>query len=49
MEKKSGFRPNPQPKLMDQVKEVLRYYHYAIVSKKPIASGYVSDQACRKL
>ena len=29
MENKSGFRPNPQLKLMDQVKEVLRYYHYA--------------------
>ncbi len=29
MENKNGFRPNPQLKLMDQVKEVLRYYHYA--------------------
>mgnify|MGYP000963511220 CR=1 FL=1 len=24
------FRPNPKSKLMDQVKEVLRYHHYAI-------------------
>lgn len=26
---KPKFRPNPDLKLMDQVKEVLRYYHYA--------------------
>ena len=25
----SKFRPNPKHKLMDQVREVLRYYHYA--------------------
>ena len=29
MEKQSGFHPNPDLKLMDQVREVLRYYHYA--------------------
>jgi len=29
MEIKTGFRPNPDLKLMDQVREVLRYYHYA--------------------
>lgn len=29
MENKPTFRPNPDLKLMDQVREVLRYYHYA--------------------
>ncbi|SDU62664.1 integron integrase [Desulfobacula phenolica] len=29
MENKSKFRPNPKLKLMDQVREVLRYHHYA--------------------
>jgi hypothetical protein len=29
MENKPKFRPNPNLKLMDQVREVLRYYRYA--------------------
>jgi hypothetical protein len=29
MENQPVFRPNPDLKLMDQVREVLRYYHYA--------------------
>ncbi|MFH7320537.1 integron integrase [Desulfurivibrio sp. D14AmB] len=29
MENKPKFRPNPSLKLMDQVREVLRYHHYA--------------------
>ena len=29
MENKPVFHPNPDAKLMDQVREVLRYYHYA--------------------
>src|SRR3989304_9191752 len=29
MEKRPKFRPNPKLKLMDQVREVLRYHHYA--------------------
>jgi hypothetical protein len=28
VENKPKFRPNPNLKLMDQVREVLRYYHY---------------------
>ena len=28
MENKPKFRPNPNLKLMDQVREVLRYHHY---------------------
>ena len=29
MKNKTKFRPNPEAKLMDQVKEVLSYHHYA--------------------
>jgi len=29
MESKPVFKPNPKLKLMDQVLEILRYYHYA--------------------
>ncbi|NIA10295.1 MAG: hypothetical protein GWP10_11360 [Nitrospiraceae bacterium] len=29
MENQAKFHPNPKLKLMDQVKEVLQYYHYA--------------------
>ena len=29
MESKKKFKPDPDLKLMDQVREVLRYYHYA--------------------
>lgn len=29
MEERAKFKPNPKLKLMDQVKEVLRYHHYA--------------------
>jgi integron integrase len=34
MEKKPRFRPNPKLKLMDQVREVLRYHHYAFRTEK---------------
>ncbi|WP_222846486.1 hypothetical protein [Pontiella sulfatireligans] len=29
MENKKKFKPDPDLKLMDQVREVLRYHHYA--------------------
>jgi hypothetical protein len=29
MEIKTKFKPNPEYRLMDQVREVLRYYHYS--------------------
>ncbi len=32
--KSDTFRPNPDARLMDQVKEVLRYYHYAFSTEK---------------
>ncbi len=34
MENKSKFIPNPELKLMDQVRETLRYYHYARSTEK---------------
>ena len=34
MENKPKFTPNPQLKLMDQVRETLRYYHYARSTEK---------------
>lgn len=34
MENKTKFIPNPQLKLMDQVRETLRYYHYARSTEK---------------
>ena len=29
MKHKQKFRPNPEVRLLDQVREVLRYHHYA--------------------
>ena len=34
MENKPKFTPNPQLRLMDQVHEILRYYHYARSAEK---------------
>jgi len=34
MESKTKFRPNPDLKLMEQVREVLRYHHYAYRTEK---------------
>jgi len=34
MENKTKFTPNPKSKLMDQVRETLRYYHYARSTEK---------------
>lgn len=34
MENKPKFTPNPQLKIMDQVRETLRYYHYARSTEK---------------
>lgn len=30
---KLKFKPDPEPKLMDQMRQVLRYYHYAYRSE----------------
>ncbi len=38
MENQTKFRPNPKLKLMDQVREVLRYYHYAYRTEQSYCS-----------
>ncbi|MEK7748270.1 MAG: hypothetical protein AAB300_04270 [Nitrospirota bacterium] len=35
MENKHKFKPNPSLKLMDQVREVSRYHHYAVLLERP--------------
>ncbi|MCB2184212.1 MAG: phage integrase N-terminal SAM-like domain-containing protein [Desulfobulbaceae bacterium] len=37
MENKPKFTPNPKLKLMDQVREVLRYHHYAYRTEQTYA------------
>ncbi len=34
MEKHAKFRPDPSLKLMDQVRQVLRYHHYALSTER---------------
>lgn len=34
METKHKFTPDPHLKLMDQVRQVLRYHHYAITKER---------------
>ena len=38
MESKIKFKPNPKYRLMDQVREVLRYYHYAYSTEQSYCS-----------
>ena len=38
MENKPIFKPNPKLKLMEQVREVLRYYHYAYRTEQSYSS-----------
>ena len=38
MERKMKFKPNPEYRLMDQVREVLRYYHYAYRTEQSYSS-----------
>jgi hypothetical protein len=33
MKNKAKFKPNPEFKLMDQVRQVLRYHHYSCRTK----------------
>ena len=44
MEDKPRFRPNPSLKLMDQVREVLRYHHYAY--RAPRKTSFASFSRC---
>ncbi len=34
MEKHAKFKPDPSLKLMDQIRQVLRYHHYALRTEK---------------
>ena len=38
MEIKMKFKPNPEYRLMNQVREILRYYHYAYRTEQPYSS-----------
>jgi len=38
MESKIKFKPNPEYRLMDQVREVLRYYHYSYKTEQSYSS-----------
>jgi len=40
MESQSKFRPDPKLKLMDQLREVLRYYHYAYRTEQTDCQWY---------
>ena len=41
MESKVKFKPNPESRLMDQVLEVLRYYHYAYKTEQSYCSWII--------
>lgn len=38
MKKTNKFRPNPEARLMDQAKEVLRYHHYIVSHRSFVLS-----------
>jgi len=38
MKIKIKFKPNPEDRLMDQVREVLRYYHYSYKTEQSYSS-----------
>jgi hypothetical protein len=40
MESKKRFKTDSKLKSMDQVRQVLRYHHYAYQTEKPIAIGF---------
>ncbi len=50
MENKLGFRPDPKLKLMEQVREVLRYHHYAYRTERwpPCTYGQLPPALPRK-
>jgi integrase len=39
MESKIKFKPNPEYRLMDQIREVLRYYHYSYKTEQSYSSS----------
>lgn len=51
MENKIKFRPNPNLRLMDQVRQVLRYHHYSLSTEKTYCdwiTRYIRFYKCQK-
>ena len=51
MESKGKFRPGPNLKLMDQVRHVLRYHHYAYRTEQTYCDWieqYIKFHKCKK-
>jgi hypothetical protein len=44
MESKVNFKPNPEYRLMDQVREVSRYYHFAYRTEQSYGNMGVASQ-----
>ena len=52
MESQSKFRPDPKLKLMDQVREVLRYKHYAFRTEQTYCNWILrvlSENVCKSI
>ncbi len=52
MENKGKFRPDPRLRLMDQVRQVMRYHHYAYRTEKTYCEWierYIKSHGCTKL
>ncbi len=51
MEIKNKFKPDPKIKLMDQVRQVLRYHHYSLSTEKTYCdwiSRYIKYHRCKR-
>lgn len=51
MEIKNKFKPDPKIKLMDQVRQVLRYHHYSLSTEKTYCdwiSRYIKYHQCKR-
>ncbi|MBU2621698.1 MAG: integron integrase [Proteobacteria bacterium] len=51
MEIKNKFKPDPKIKLMDQVRQVLRYHHYSLSTEKTYCdwiSRYIKYHKCKR-
>jgi len=45
MESKVKFKPNPDDRLMDQVREILHYYHYAYKTEQSYPECCINNLA----
>ena len=51
MDIQNKFRPNPDLKLMDQVREVMRYHHYKYRTEQTYCdwiTRYIKFHSCQK-